>query len=100
MRCSDPAPRSKFLCLAPSWRSSFSRGYVYNLTTSDVDTLQLFCQQLFSLVSAPLRVAVAMALLWAQLGASSVAALALLCLLMPLQVRSPAPSTDTSSKKC
>ena len=71
----------------PSGRAAFSRGYVYNLTTSDVDTLQMFSQQVFQLISSPVRIFVAMLLLYMQLGASSIAALLLLICVMPFQVR-------------
>lgn len=74
------------LSLSAAARADFSRGYIYNLTTSDVDSLQQFCNQVFGLMSAPLRIVVAMGFLYSELGVSSLAALFVLIALIPCQV--------------
>jgi ATP-binding cassette, subfamily C (CFTR/MRP), member 1 len=87
------------MVLTAGERASFSRGFVYNLVTSDTDNIQQMCNQVFTLLSAPLRICVAMALLYAQLGSAAFAALALLILVIPLQVCAPSsccPPVDGS----
>lgn len=48
---------------------------------------QMLCQNIMGLYSSPLRIVVAMGLLYSQLGAASLVALGTLILFMPLQVR-------------
>ena len=67
-------------------RSAYSRGFIYNLVTSDADNLQQLCNQAFALLSSPIRIVVAMVLLYSQLGVAAFAALILLVLVIPIQV--------------
>ena len=76
----------KVLYISPAVRSDFSSGRVFNLVTSDAETLQLLCQNIMGLISSPLRIIVAMAMLYFELGVSSLVAFAVLLLLMPTQV--------------
>ncbi|CAK0780401.1 hypothetical protein CVIRNUC_005040 [Coccomyxa viridis] len=75
----------KVLYISPAVRSDFSSGRVFNLVTSDAETLQLLCQNIMGLISSPLRIIVAMAMLYFELGVSSLVAFAVLLLLMPTQ---------------
>lgn len=75
----------KVLYISPSERGKFSSGRVFNLVTSDAETLQLLCQNIMGLISSPLRIIVAMLMLYFELGFSSLVALAVLLLLMPTQ---------------
>ena len=59
---------------------------MFNLVTSDVETLQLLSQSIMNIISSPLRIIVAMFLLFQQLGVASLVALASLVLMMPIQV--------------
>ena len=49
---------------------------------------QLLCQNIMGLISSPLRIIVAMVMLYFELGFASLVALGVLLLLMPTQVRS------------
>lgn len=68
-------------------RTAYSRGFIYNIVTNDTDAVQMTCNQIFSVVSSPLRIIVAMILLYAQLGVAAFAALVLLVAMIPAQVR-------------
>lgn len=50
----------------------------------------MLCQNIMGLYSSPLRIVVAMGLLYSQLGPASLVALGTLILFMPIQVRRPA----------
>jgi ABC-type transport system involved in cytochrome bd biosynthesis fused ATPase/permease subunit len=76
----------KVLFISPAKRADFSSGRVFNLVTSDAETLQLLCQNIMGLMSSPLRIIVAMLMLYFELGFSSLVALCVLLLLMPTQV--------------
>ena len=75
----------KVIALSPTAWAQFSSGRVFNLVTSDVETLQLLSQNIMNLISSPTRIIVAMFLLYFQLGVSSLVALASLILMMPIQ---------------
>lgn len=68
-------------------RTTYSRGFIYNLVTNDTDAIQMLCNQIFTLFSAPLRIIVAMVLLYQQIGVAAFAALVLLLCTIPAQVR-------------
>ena len=76
----------KVISLSPTAWAQFSSGRVFNLVTSDVETLQQLSQNIMNLISSPLRIIVAMYLLYLQLGVASLVALASLILMMPIQV--------------
>ena len=48
----------KVLSLSPAEWAHFSTGRVFNLVTSDVETLQLLSQSIMNLISSPLRIIV------------------------------------------
>ena len=75
------------MVLTAAARASYSRGFIYNLVTSDADNVQMMCNQIFTLISSPIRIVVAMALLYGQLGIAAFAALGLLICVIPIQVR-------------
>lgn len=77
----------KVLFISPAVRGEFTSGRVFNLVTSDAETLQMLCQNIMGLISSPLRIIVAMAMLYLELGVSSLVAFAVLLLLMPTQVQ-------------
>ena len=52
----------KVLSLSPAEWAHFSTGRVFNLVTSDVETLQLLSQSIMNLISSPLRIIVRPAL--------------------------------------
>ena len=76
----------KVLFISPAVRGEFTSGRVFNLVTSDAETLQMLCQNIMGLISSPLRIIVAMFMLYLELGVSSIVALGVLLLLMPTQV--------------
>lgn len=76
----------KVIALSPTAWAQFTSGRVFNLVTSDVETLQMLSQNIMNLISSPLRIVVAMWLLYLQLGVASLVALASLILMMPIQV--------------
>jgi len=77
----------KVLYISPAVRGEFSSGRVFNLVTSDAETLQLLTQNIMGLISSPLRIIVAVLMLYLELGVSSLVAIAVLVMLMPTQVR-------------
>ena len=54
----------KVLSLSPAEWAHFSTGRVFNLVTSDVETLQLLSQSIMNLISSPLRIIVRPFRLW------------------------------------
>lgn len=58
----------KSLRLTQAGRKGFTAGKITNLMTTDAEALQQICQQLHSLWSAPLRIIVAIALLYQQVS--------------------------------
>jgi len=86
----------KVLYISPAVRGEFSSGRVFNLVTSDAETLQLLTQNIMGLISSPLRIIVAVLMLYLELGVSSLVAIGVLVMLMPTQVQfcqeSQAPS--------
>lgn len=84
----------KIMFLTAESRTAYSRGFIYNIVTNDTDAVQMTCNQIFSVVSSPLRIIVAMVLLYGQLGIAAFAALVLLICMIPAQVR---PSTARTS---
>lgn len=78
----------KVLYLTPSARAQFSSGRIFNLVTTDAETLQMLFQNILGVISSPARIIGSMAMLYVQLGPSSLVALAVLILMMPAQVRS------------
>ena len=77
----------KVLYLTPSARAQFSSGRIFNLVTTDAETLQMLFQNILGVISSPARIIGSMAMLYVQLGPSSLVALAVLILMMPAQVR-------------
>ena len=73
---------AKTLKLSPSARGEFG---AINLMSVDASRLDGACSQLHQLWSAPIVVAIAMALLVAQLGPAALAGFALLLLMIPIQ---------------
>ena len=56
------------LRLTPSARNKFTSGFIFNLVTSDTEQIQLMCQNVMGLTSNPIRIVVAVILLYLQLG--------------------------------
>eukprot|EP00897_Mesotaenium_endlicherianum_P008662 jgi/Mesen1/7824/ME000417S07136 len=75
----------KSLQLSYSGRSKFSSGRIVNMMTSDSDAVTSVCQNLHNLWSSPTRICIAMGLLYAQLGVSSLLGLTVLVLMIPTQ---------------
>ena len=78
----------KVLYLTPSARAQFSSGRIFNLVTTDAETLQMLFQNILGVISSPARIIGSMVMLYFQLGPASLVALAVLILMMPLQVTS------------
>ncbi|CAI5486528.1 unnamed protein product [Closterium sp. Naga37s-1] len=76
---------SKSLRLSHSGRQGFSTGRITNMMTNDAESLQMVCQQLHGLWSAPLRILVCIFLLYQQLGVASVLGLLMLLLMILAQ---------------
>ena len=77
----------KVLCLTPTAQGQFTSGRIFNMVTSDAETLQQLCQNLLGVISSPARIIGAMVLLYIQLGPASLVALATLVVTMPIMVR-------------
>ena len=75
----------KSLYILPTDRAAFSTGQIFNFVASDAEALELACQNSLNLMSAPLRMIGATAMLFRQLGVSSLVAVAALLLLVPIQ---------------
>jgi ATP-binding cassette subfamily C (CFTR/MRP) protein 1 len=75
----------KSLRLTPGGRRGFTTGKITNLMTTDVEALQQICQQLHGLWSAPLRIVIAIVLLYQQLGMASLIGSSVLILMFPAQ---------------
>lgn len=75
----------KTLRLTNEGKKSFASGRITNLITTDVEALQQILQQLHNLWSAPLRIVVALVLLFNQLGWASLVGASVLLLLFPAQ---------------
>lgn len=74
----------KVLRLTPAAQQHFSSGKVFNLVTSDAETLQALCQNILGVISSPARIVGAMVLLYVQLGPASLVALATLVIMIPI----------------
>lgn len=77
---------AKILRLAPASRARFSSGQIFNLVTTDTEQVQTLSQFALGVISSPLRIVVALYLLYGLLGPSSITALVVLVVSMPLQV--------------
>lgn len=98
----------KALYMSPTDRSKFSAGQIFNFVASDSESLQMVCMNSLGLISAPLRMIGATVMLYFQLGASSLVAVAALCLIVPIQtamvklssrfIRQALQETDERSK--
>ncbi|KAL2611008.1 hypothetical protein R1flu_022700 [Riccia fluitans] len=75
----------KSLRLTQNGRKNFTTGKITNLMTTDAESLQQICQQLHGLWSAPLRIVVAMSLLYQQLGVAAIVGASVLILMFPAQ---------------
>eukprot|EP00249_Psilotum_nudum_P023194 c28783_g1_i1 orf=631-5508(+) len=75
----------KTLRLSQEGRRGYASGKITNLMTTDAEALQQICQQLHGLWSAPVRILVAVYLLYYQLKWASVIGAAVLLLLFPAQ---------------
>ncbi|KAG9439107.1 hypothetical protein H6P81_019272 [Aristolochia fimbriata] len=75
----------KSLRLTHEGRKNFTSGKITNLMTTDAEALQMVCQQLHNLWSAPFRIIISMVLLYQQLGVSSLLGALMLLLMFPLQ---------------
>ncbi|XP_051136193.1 ABC transporter C family member 2-like isoform X2 [Andrographis paniculata] len=71
--------------LTPVSHKKFTAGKIMNLMTTDAEALQLVCQSLHILWSAPFRIIGALALLYLQLGVASLLGALVLVLLFPVQ---------------
>ncbi|XP_057430299.1 ABC transporter C family member 2-like [Lotus japonicus] len=75
----------KSLRLTHESRKQFASGKITNLMTTDSEALQQICQSLHTLWSAPVRIVVAMFLLYQELGPASLIGALMLVLMFPLQ---------------
>jgi ABC-type multidrug transport system fused ATPase/permease subunit len=75
----------KSLCLTQAGRKAFTAGKITNIMTTDVDALQQICQHVHALWSAPIRIVVAISILYQQLGIASVFASIVLLAMFPVQ---------------
>jgi len=75
----------KSLRLTQDGRKGFTAGKITNLMTTDAEALQQIAQQLHSLWSSPLRIIIAISLLYRQLGVASIFGSMVLLVMIPLQ---------------
>ena len=76
----------KTLFLSPGAQHQFTSGRIFNLVTSDAETLQQLCQNILGVISSPVRITFAVVLLFRELGTASLVALVTLIVMMPIQV--------------
>ncbi|MEW5311484.1 MAG: hypothetical protein WDW38_003194 [Sanguina aurantia] len=74
----------QIFALSPAARNSFTSGRIFNLISSDAETLQVVCQFGFGLISSPIRIVVATYMLQQQLGPSSLVAILGIAALIPI----------------
>ncbi|KAL3360377.1 hypothetical protein AABB24_013687 [Solanum stoloniferum] len=75
----------KSLRLTHESRKNFASGKITNLMTTDSEALQQICQLLHTIWSAPLRIIVALVLLYQLLGVAALIGALLLVLMFPIQ---------------
>ncbi|CAI0410668.1 unnamed protein product [Linum tenue] len=75
----------KSLRLTHEARKNFPSGKITNMITTDANAIQLICQQLHNLWSAPFTITLSMVLLYQQLGVASLLGSLLLVLMIPVQ---------------
>ncbi|CAK9207810.1 unnamed protein product [Sphagnum jensenii] len=75
----------KSLCLTQAGRKAFTAGKITNIMTTDVNALQQICQHAHALWSAPIRIVVAISILYRELGIASVFASIVLLGMFPVQ---------------
>ncbi|XP_049369842.1 ABC transporter C family member 2-like [Solanum verrucosum] len=75
----------KSLRLTHESRKIFASGKITNLMTTDSEALQQICQSLHTIWSAPLRIIVALVLLYQLLGVAALIGALLLVLMFPIQ---------------
>eukprot|EP00301_Raphidiophrys_heterophryoidea_P005475 c12292_g1_i1.p1 GENE.c12292_g1_i1~~c12292_g1_i1.p1 ORF type:complete len:1600 (+),score=427.88 c12292_g1_i1:315-4802(+) len=73
------------LVMGHGLRSEFPVGKINNLVTSDCEALQNLTQRVMNLWSAPVRITMCMVMLYQELGPSSLVALAVLLMMIPIQ---------------
>ncbi|KAI8474713.1 MAG: hypothetical protein J3K34DRAFT_518016 [Monoraphidium minutum] len=73
----------KVLAMTPAARGRLGSGRIYTMVSSDTQTLQDFSMNALGVVSSPLRIVIAMALLWRQLGPASLVAVACILATVP-----------------
>ena len=78
--------QAKVLKLSPAARSQFSSGRIFSLVASDSGAVNSLCWNAFSLMSSPLRIGIAMYLLYRQLGVSCFVAVVCLLLMIPVNM--------------
>jgi ATP-binding cassette subfamily C (CFTR/MRP) protein 1 len=78
---------NKSLTLSNTTRQKQSTGAIVNFMSNDTEHLQLLTQNLHLLWSSPLRIVVALILLFNELGVATIAGVLILLLLIPLQTR-------------
>jgi hypothetical protein len=92
------AVAAKTLRLSHAARGAHSSGRLNALIAADAEAIELCLGTLHLCWSAPLRIVVALALLYAQLGAAAFAALGALFLLLPVQVGARAEGRDAGGR--
>ncbi|KAJ8538757.1 hypothetical protein K7X08_030053 [Anisodus acutangulus] len=75
----------KSLRLTHESRKNFASGKITNLMTTDSEALQQICQSLHTIWSAPLRIIVALVLLYQLLGVAALLGALMLVLMFPVQ---------------
>lgn len=71
--------------LSPKSREGRSTGTIVNLVSTDCESLQMVTQNMHTLWSSPLRIVIALYLLYGEMGAVAFIALAILVLMLPVQ---------------
>eukprot|EP00883_Tetradesmus_obliquus_P002963 jgi/Sobl393_1/13177/SZX62082.1 len=77
----------KVLLLSPAERSRVTAGKLFNLVSSDTNTVGDFCTMAYGFLSAPLRIGLTMVLLYRQLGLSAIVAIVCIGAAVPVNSR-------------
>jgi hypothetical protein len=67
----SPSPRRQLVPAGPTGREGNSIGRISNLISTDAEAIQSFCGSMFNLWSSPVRIVVAIVLLYVQIGSSA-----------------------------
>eukprot|EP00798_Chlamydomonas_sp_ICE-L_P022904 gene22904-30080_t len=76
----------KVFSLTPASRANFTSGRIFNLISSDSETLSMLSVNCMAIISSPVRIIVAVYFLWLQLGVAAFVSVVFLLAMIPLNL--------------